>query len=332
MTIESRVVLVAAFLIPLLGILAAGDPPSSRKNESSGLLFGIIVGKTAYHCRLPNGKNGMTPVELLSMGTDGEAEVKTTPLPLFFMRYYKDYPLRWRIAHGFFWAIQVSEPAPAQRGFSLLRIPMSDLPRLTERPNIDRSKSLIAAGRGPGTLDPYGVGGIEPLRSAYFDVDTSGKGEVAFDLIPLAENRCQLYIRTENLVRMFDYTFTYDKSRHDYAGKWVAEGSMNLEGSGPFWVFARGTSKYFATESGRLIEMKTKAAGESAAVELWSTRRPILALVVEADSSKVFAFGKDFRFQVADTIEPVACEALGPGRPSRDHAFGQLRECIRFLR
>jgi hypothetical protein len=66
--------------------------------------------------------------------------------------------------------------------------------------------------------------------------------------------------------------------------------------------------------------------------ELWSERRPIIAMILEADSPRAFAFGKDFCFEVADDIKPAECDAFNSGQPAREDPFGPLRKCARYLK
>ena len=323
--------------LSLVGALGAIDHPTAHGGAPPGeILFGQIVGGTAYSCRVRPEKNFWSPVELLSGATTGRGEVATTPLPFFFAHIHHDYPLRWRIAHGYLWAVQVSEPAPAQRGFELIRIPMTDLPRLApdheNKPGDKPEPRPSADGHGPGTLSPYGVGGLDPIQSAFIQADFRDTGEVSYDFLPLSAESGRLFLRSNKLLTVYSYRFNYLKERHDYHWTWVKDGAVKLDGTGPFWAASSADDQILVIESGRILQAKLDASSVGAAKEIWSDPRPIFALVLNADPPLPFAFGRDFCFPVAVEVKPLACDAFGPDQPKPEDPLAPLRRCAKYLK
>ncbi len=78
--------------------------------------------------------------------------------------------------------------------------------------------------------------------------------------------------------------------------KWTAGEIIPVDFREPFHVFAKGSSYFFLTESGRLYIAKKPEKGERKLEPIWTDKdKPIVAIIDDQDRGKVFLFGKEKR-------------------------------------
>jgi len=101
----------------------------------------------------------------------------------------------------------------------------------------------------------------------------------------------------------------------------------------PFYVYAKGSSLFFVTESGKLYTAKASQAGGRKVEEAWPRpQQPVLALLLDANSSQVFAFGKDSFFEVRDVMQPSPCEDITGGLPGVEEPLRTVMRCAEILK
>jgi hypothetical protein len=255
----------------------------------------------------------------------------------------KDF-IRWRIGHGSLWLAY----GPVGSLHGILSHRLAEIQRAKARQSIK--------GHLLYPLDPLvdlamsyrallGAEGVFPPSEASFDFLVEGKGRVR----PLLAWRGQIRawggtlrpsddmtedVKWDGAVKVVDADT--EEEEWQYPPAWKAKSKVR----GPFHAFADRSRIYFVTASGQLHACPRKGGPTKL---LWGDKkRPIRALVADADPARTFAFtdgrgrggkGGAVYFELAPKLRPVAYDRgrIAParlGEPLADVA-GYVRVLLR---
>jgi hypothetical protein len=157
----------------------------------------------------------------------------------------------------------------------------------------------------PGSTEPPDIIRLPALRRkdrAQYKGDLFGpaQGVAGFGTVPISENTCRTFflLKERKEFEVWDTQARYEVEKKRWR---VTADEQNFE-SFPsifledFYVFVAKDTYYFVTESGKLYYAPPRATGEKsrAMQELWwDTKRPIVAVIEDADRGKVWLFAKD---------------------------------------
>jgi hypothetical protein len=209
----------------------------------------------------------------------------------------------------------------------------------------------------PGDI---GLGGwqVPALRQRYekergrkfggFD-DYSGATGVAIDFVPLSETECRffLYIMKTKKIESWETKWGPRKDEKQKIAKvrWVPVGdernpeTIDAAFVEDFYVFERAADYYFVTQSGKLYLSAPAKKGEKTRTmkAVWDdAKRPIVAVLEDADSDKVWLFAKDNNdgakldlfFQMQETIRP---QTFDPSKLKRVDIKGRAKTLLEYL-
>ena len=308
------------------------------------LVFSTVAGGSAYACVVNHETgNGM---EVFVRGPAEAALAKRYRPPLAAGRAYPKYPVRWRVAGGFVWGLDVLDQISGQPGWIVQRIPIGDLaarfdadrPRVPPRPG-DPWKNLAEDVRRE---NPYYMSltfaDAVPLNGAYTHSIISDTGPVYYDLLTFSANSCRLFVLWGPTVTVWEYrgkgqellpghqprsetSIVFDWEKMDHLGEWWKVQTINAGFSESFYAFRQGSSYFFATDSGNLYETKATDGEETAAKQVaLAAGHPIAALVADVDAGKTFAFTDDSYFEVAKSPRLTKIEGGPVSREGKDSA------------
>jgi hypothetical protein len=265
-------------------------------------------------------------------------------------------PDRWRVHRGCFWVTLSGERGKSYYYFpQLLRMGCS--PR-NSRQNHDRSSNLSrahivvpaddspAGGKSRGSGDVMTDSGaleknpeslqlvscLQPLRIATaFAIRCRGY----HDILPLSPQRVLLFLLATERIMVWRYDF--HAARHEqghlyWRGEWRRLATFHVEFSDRFHVAYKRGAYFFITDSGAVYHTEAVAEGRWKTRTLWDDpSRPILAMLVDADQPRSFAFGKDFYFELDHKIEPKPCEDITDGPAELGDPMRTVLECGKVL-
>src|SRR5262249_3474966 len=117
-----------------------------------------------------------------------------------------------------------------------------------------------------------------------------------------------------------------------YKGEWIKQDSFRADWNERFHVHQSGSSLFFVTESGRLLLAKAGEGGELTLEEPRKGEPTLVALLVDTKTSRAFAFGKDFFFELKDKIQPSRCEDVTRDGSRVRQPIQILLACAQVLR
>ncbi|HXG08473.1 MAG TPA: hypothetical protein VNK04_01670 [Gemmataceae bacterium] len=331
-------VVLALLVVAVMAFAAVrGGDPAPRKKT----VFGVMKDGQAYSCTVEVFPEGVPKVVLTREAISGEPRVSKLVMPCALTDRFQEYPLRWRIAFDHFWGISVNEFAPKQRAITLIRVPLSELPWPTDQPTRPRGgasppKEKAATTKGLPLVQfdrRFEVGKVTPLVSAFLRADLGTEGPVAFDLLPVARDRCQLFISSGKAITGWEYAFQWSEEQGTYEGEWVKKETIEAGLMTPFWVVTSGPMRFLATETGALFSL-TRSRGEAwTARQVWPAEgRPRLdLLLLDLDRARTFAFGEGFFLELKEEIRPAEAEVVDPKRWAKEPLTSHVREAARFL-
>jgi len=169
------------------------------------------------------------------------------------------------------------------------------------------------------------------------------KDVLGFGIIPTSDTSCKCYFLTTQQpeIELWDTRFSWDDKKR----KWkTTEDGKNLEKiqslfAEDFYLFLRKDDYYFVTESGKLFHAAPPKKGEKSRTMkvLWEdAKRPIVAVIEDADNDKVWLFAKDknagakldLYFEMKDTIRT---ETFDPTKLRPVNVEGRAKTLLEYL-
>ena len=152
------------------------------------------------------------------------------------------------------------------------------------------------------------------------------KTQVAFDSVPISKFNCKTFMlmKKEKKFEAWDtQEVDWDAETKQYKSLAAVQNLETFDSSflDDFYAVIRKNDYYFVTESGELYHAPPPKEGEKSRTmkALWTdAKRPIVAVIEDADRDKVWLFakqkvktdgGKDVFFEMKDTIRPEPFDA-----------------------
>jgi hypothetical protein len=177
----------------------------------------------------------------------------------------------------------------------------------------------------------------------YFRPPTPLKALAGIDFLPVTENTCRVFyfVKSKRRIETWETQGGYDKKEK----RWVTVADDRNPETIPssfiedFYVFERKGDYYFVTQSGKLYIAPARKDGEESRSmkDLWvDAKRPIVAVIVDADNDKVWLFAKeknagaklDHYFEMKDTIET---RSFDPKKLAPVNVEGRAKLLLEYL-
>jgi hypothetical protein len=278
----------------------AHPPGAAVRTE---LIFGCVDVDNAYVSRIRSGDQSVRPVVIQIQPLAGR-EASMRRVPIVFDRAHHELPLRWRITERHYWAVETREPAPFQRGFVLVRIPMADFNA--------RAQTM-----------PLRIG-MDPLRLAFTVADMRDRRDIYYDILPNPPNHCRLFVQSGRLMEVYEHSLQVDNVPPSDRVAWSKIAVFSLPWSEPFRVIARDNTWYFATGSGALWNVARGDADEWIIKSLWGHEDPIRMLIDDIGRDRTYAFTKTQYFEVGPTLMTSRGVQVDWDDPGTDAAIKQI--------
>jgi hypothetical protein len=245
------------------------------------------------------------------------------------------YNFRHSIGHGCLW---FSDGPNQLYQIKFEEIQRFDFPNLSKKDWLEPPRFFLQTLR-----DKY--------AKFYDEEDPSGamlksfpvNGVIGYGSVPTSASSCKCYIlyRKTKMFETWDSRFRWDDNNKNWE---VTSHHENLESFNTafledFYFFVRKNDYYFVTESGRLFYAPPREPGEKWRTMrvLWDdAKRPIIAVIEDADQDKVWLFAKnknagakrDLYFEMKETI---LTESFDPAKLRQVNVEGRAKTLLEYL-
>ncbi|HJT31486.1 MAG TPA: hypothetical protein VJ783_05500 [Pirellulales bacterium] len=312
--------------------------------DSSNVVYSSIAFGKLYHCG-PDAMEGDDADRLVAVVTiDLSGSTERTDYVVPVHQHFTRHPFRWRLADDAIFMLTGTGYPVGQNVFAFHRIPLSELPR-HRRQNLrlprreeytdygDYQKAWFSAVGAP-TVDRK----LEPFHGAYAICDPTpvyaafvregATKKFSFDFSVSADDSIKCSTYGGGVFEEFASTLEEVKGQTERIdpGLWEAIRSQKIVMEDRFWVFPFDTFRYLVTESGKVLVYNAPEEPRAAGV---FDDSPVVCIVDDADSGKVFAFSRRGYCELKDPLTLIAHQL--PAR-AEDQDFASLAaRCAQVL-
>lgn len=272
-----------------------------------------------------------------------------------------DAPYRWRLGAGYFWSTAIFDPGGALHNTPLSRMEFSMPPKDDDgrgQAAAPEAETVFAAmigapSRGMERFPEPRLPGPRLPRSAeahfqkvseqwalWYVCAYEAKGETPhYDFLPLGPRRVMLVTLANGQADLWLYDFRPALYVHSdgarapvWLGEWEKRAAFPVRFKGPFHLAQVQGAYFFVTDAGSVHLAEESAPAQWTSRAVWDdAQRPVVAMLVEADSARAWAFGKNFYLQLRDKPQPKTCRAISIDPPILGQPFRTVLECAQIL-
>ncbi len=173
----------------------------------------------------------------------------------------------------------------------------------------------------------------ERTRTKKWNPEEWSKATVDFDFLPESSQRVVLFVRANEELTVWDWTFSdTPKGRSPIEkGEWQKRATLRSCVAEPFHAAAAEGTYFLVTDSGAVYSVQ-ETGGEWKTQTVWKdAAKPVMAMVTQSDGGAAYVFGKDFYFKLAKQVEPKPCRDVTQGPKEVGDPMRTVYQCARVL-